>query len=1043
MVCIFDFSKEIAWERGYLKYCEIIYFDVFLYLVNATLTILVLSTNFNDKFVEAHSWIMLVTSLAVVFLMVVVDLILHLYHYYFNDWNIGTFYDTYVLLMIYLFLPVPFLKWPIILGCSVSIIYTIYRFCYTSTRYPIVEFFDATNMLHHLCLNIMGIFYRGISDIVLRSSFLDRYQYVMEDVSLRSARKREKLLLDSILPPQIARPFQADIRNRIALAGKRNRKSIQNMSQHIMAIESHTDVTILYADVVNYTHLTTTLTVNELVTLLHDLYGRFDVAAGHFNVQRIKFLGDCYYCVAGLTRPNPDHAKCCVELGHCMIANIREVQQHRNLNIDMRIGVHSGSILAGAIGIAKLQFDIWGNDVDIANLLESTGLPGHIHISQRTLDMMIDHSYEILPGTQEARDNPYLQSNRIRTYLIAGIDIYIVDYEFSSKESISFDRNSLNDSHNGIVLELRKELANLPTGAFHIKNLLGFFKKKQTKYDRPLFGFFLLHFFDPRLEYKYMRQPDYLLRYSVLLSWCVGISLIYIQMISNSGRESNHYFVVASFIIMMTLQLFITWYKKVCHWRYKKVPTHKFSSFSCLIFRIADFIERNLIIRMVMYMLTIISYYCVIALVLMDCDIKMFELAHIESKLYHYESDPYLCFQPWVLTDMVCLILGISMLFARIPWMVKIIVSTLEVATYLLLMLFQFEYIIHHSSTTNPYFQSEYAHSLILVITLISLYFMQRQAEFNNRVNFNWKMELIRKQQAANITNKSITILLKNILPSHVVNVYLTSLAKNELYHEDYKMVSVMFASLQKIQMDLPNLRILNEIICEFDQVLSHYRKGFSVDKIKIVGSTYMAACGLDPRFSSSLYERKSSYEYSYNAYRNRRLTHFAKENKSNDDISVQNEEVVFVLTAFALDLMRTVWVCNNVYDRFPTDRQLSVGELTIGISSGEVMAGVVGASQVHYDIWGNPVNMASRMNYTGTAGKIHLTKESALILDKYGIQCDYRGMTFVKGRGELPTYFVGIDENYEFKHTPAYAEGKVSIFVPEDNNLNDTDSNE
>lgn len=94
---------------------------------------------------------------------------------------------------------------------------------------------------------------------------------------------------------------------------------------------------------------------------------------------RIKFLGDCYYCVSGVPEPNPYHARSCVDLGLRMIRDIREVRaQRNNLNIDMRIGVHSGSIMSGVIGACKWQYDIWSKDVSIANRLETTGVPGYL-----------------------------------------------------------------------------------------------------------------------------------------------------------------------------------------------------------------------------------------------------------------------------------------------------------------------------------------------------------------------------------------------------------------------------------------------------------------------------------------------------------------------------------------------------------------------------------------------------------------------------------------------------------------------------------------
>lgn len=145
-------------------------------------------------------------------------------------------------------------------------------------------------------------------------------------------------------------------------------------------MQKHTNVTILYADVVNYTHITTQLPVRTLVDVLHELFVKFDEAAKEYNVLRIKFLGDCYYCVSGVPVKNKYHAKSCVDLGLRMIKDIRDVRMSRDLNIDMRIGIHSGSIISGVIGACKWQYDIWSRDVIIANKLESTGESGFVNI---------------------------------------------------------------------------------------------------------------------------------------------------------------------------------------------------------------------------------------------------------------------------------------------------------------------------------------------------------------------------------------------------------------------------------------------------------------------------------------------------------------------------------------------------------------------------------------------------------------------------------------------------------------------------------------
>lgn len=134
--------------------------------------------------------------------------------------------------------------------------------------------------------------------------------------------------------------------------------------------------------------------------------------------MRIKFLGDCYYCVSGVPIKNKRHAKNCVDLGLRMIEDIREVRMDRNLNIDMRIGVHSGTVIGGVMGACKWQYDIWSRDVIIANALESTGVAGQIHITGQALELL-DGEYCFEEGTQKAKLDPLLIKNNIQTYLIS------------------------------------------------------------------------------------------------------------------------------------------------------------------------------------------------------------------------------------------------------------------------------------------------------------------------------------------------------------------------------------------------------------------------------------------------------------------------------------------------------------------------------------------------------------------------------------------------------------------------------------------------
>lgn len=229
------------------------------------------------------------------------------------------------------------------------------------------------------------------------------------------------------------------------------------------------------------------------------------------------------------------------------------------------------------------------------------------------------------------------------------------------------------------------------------------------------------------------------------------------------------------------------------------------------------------------------------------------------------------------------------------------------------------------------------------------------------------------------ITKKTNEILVHNILPVHVAELYLSRQYRNELYSEEYDNVAVMFATVMNFETTASSiegenieLKKLNEIICAFDEKLLTFCGYLKIEKIKVAGWSYMAACGLDP----GRHDSSSSCKVLIDGRRSLNTTSFSKSATSpparSHKVSLrQSNNVVIVLVEFALELMRVLRKISEENDNFKEHPPL---KLRIGISHGKVMAGVVGSSKPMYDIWGNSVNMASRMDSTGLTGEIQVS---------------------------------------------------------------------
>jgi adenylate cyclase len=148
------------------------------------------------------------------------------------------------------------------------------------------------------------------------------------------------------------------------------------------------NVTILFADLIGFTKLSSQITANDLIGLLNGLFSEFDQLVLKLGVEKIKTIGDAYMVVGGLPEPRVDHAHAVADMALAMIAAVDQKNRQLSFPLQLRIGIHSGDVVAGVIGMHKFAYDIWGDAVNIASRMESHSLPNRIQISAATYRLL-------------------------------------------------------------------------------------------------------------------------------------------------------------------------------------------------------------------------------------------------------------------------------------------------------------------------------------------------------------------------------------------------------------------------------------------------------------------------------------------------------------------------------------------------------------------------------------------------------------------------------------------------------------------------------
>ncbi|XP_029292958.1 adenylate cyclase type 9 isoform X2 [Cottoperca gobio] len=946
--------------------------------------------------------------------------------------------------------------------------------------------------LLHLCAHAIGIHLFIMSEVRSRSTFLKVGQAIMHGKDLEVEKALKERMIHSVMPRIVADELmkQGDEEmgdnsvKRYSTSGaaaaisspknnKRKKTSIPR-GQIIFRpfnMKRMEPVSILFADIVGFTKMSANKSAHALVGLLNDLFGRFDRLCELTGCEKISTLGDCYYCVAGCPEPRPDHAYCCVEMGLGMIQAIEQFCQEKREMVNMRVGVHTGTVLCGILGMKRFKFDVWSNDVNLANLMEQLGVAGKVHLSQATANFLDDRyqhedgqvierigqsvvadqlkglktylisgrkveplslcSCSQLGSTGHEHSDPLCPTSRVHTPDVApsactlppdtakspciSCSVVLIPVEDQVLEEVAVHNGcrddhktnsskleALNNSQTSLCEMLQeKEKKTWSGGALGMDHSALIPLRSKNFRERSD-----AHFVDVIKEDSLMK--DYFYRPPIN-----KLSLTFLERSLESAYRISYQEEVetraavqtfasptfSSFLDMLLCCLVFLALSLACFLR-PLVTQQSLSTPALILTAVVTLLEALALlfaIRMAFYLDSVLNCTRVLMGAVSGWLARHFIGAVLVSLptvavFSHVTCDMHLSIQ---FTMFICCAVIIAIIqycnFCQLSyWMRSVLATLVGLALLALLFIspcsvakslfFWSDVQSNNSNSNSSIVMSEIPADpnpqdllgpeacVAFFLVLLLILFLNREFEVSHRLHYHGNVEADQHRIKIQNMRDQADWLLRNIIPIHVAE----QLKVTQSYSKNHDNVGVIFASIvnfsefyeESYEGGKECYRVLNELIGDFDELLR--KPTFSnMEKIKTIGATYMAAAGLNAQQCAD-----AAHPHAH----------------------------LRALFEFALEMMRVVDDFNK--------NMLGFGfKLRIGFNHGPLTAGVIGTTKLLYDIWGDTVNIASRMDTTGVECRVQVSEESYCVLSAMDYEFDYRGTVNVKGKGQMKTF--------------------------------------